>query len=1620
MTTFRTWLALALCGLASVSCSSGDVAVGAGDASVSALAADAPATVVATTPDRARSASAAPSLTRTRDGQFAAHNAGQRFDTVIDAKGAHVAASGAAWSLDLRLARTGRARALGDAATATPRARVGRVELERGGATEWFEHDARGLEHGFDLANRPPGEGELRLEIATAGLSPLLVEHGARVDLRDDAGRVALSYGELAVKDADGRAVPASFGVEASTIVIRVRDAAARYPLAVDPLLWGEQFVFASPFSGADFGTRLAVASDTAIIAAPYVPVGGTTGGHAVVYVRNGASWPTQQTLHGAPTKYTNKQDYFGGGLALVGDTALIGAPGQQGSTGGVSAGVTYAFGRSAGVWTQLQVLELPTAEIAGGNDFGSAISMSPDGNTAVIGAYGTGTAAMPGGLQGAAHVFVRSAGTWTRQAKLVASDPAISDQFGNSVAVGVDVALVGASQKANGANAQQGAVYYFTRDATGTWTQRAKLLAADGLANHRFGGSLAVSGTTALIGAPGKSAAYVYLLGATSATLQAELTGLDSSSGDDLGVSVALTGDTAIVGADGQASYKGAAYAFTRSGTTWSQLTKLTHVTGAANDEFGSTVGINTPTQFLIGARNAYAGNGEAYAFAYAHGNGDACALSSDCVSGFCVDGVCCDAACAGACQACSAVKKGSGADGACGTIADGADPDKECAPQACSGSTQANAFVCNGAGACRATTNVNCSPYLCGATACKATCATDGDCVSTAWCSGTTCVPKTAQGGTCSATNQCLTGNCVDGYCCNAACVGTCQACAAVATGQPNGTCASVQDGKDLRGDCPGGSCTGSTYTNNVCNGIGACRANTLSCAPFVCNAAGTACAGSCSVDGGCSAGSFCLGTTCTPKKSKGLVCASNHECVSAFCVDGVCCDGACTGLCLACSNAKKGVGADGTCGAIADGVDPDKECSGQTCNGATQENGHVCNGTGACRVTSSTACAPYACSGSACKPSCTTDVDCDGNSYCRGMACAPKLSQGATCTGKNQCQSGACVDGVCCSSACVGACQACVASATGKSDGTCAPVTDGTDFHGDCPGGSCTAATYTNNVCNGAGACRANSVTCAPFTCNAAGTACAKTCSVDGDCSATSYCAAGACTAKKSKGLACGAGDECTSGDCVDGVCCDAACNGLCQACSNAKKGAGADGTCGPVVDGIDPDKECPGQTCSGSTQENGHVCNGSGSCRSTSTSACAPFACGASACKPSCSTDADCDATAYCKGTTCTGRSAQGAACTAADQCQSGACVDGVCCNTACAGTCQACVQSATGQPNGTCGPVNDGKDVHADCPGASCTGTTLTSNVCDGTGKCRPSTSSCAPYACDASGSICAKACKVDGDCGATGYCAADGTCVGKKARAATCADARECGSGYCADGVCCDQACTGQCQACGEPSSAGTCIAVKGKPRTPRTDCAGSGTTCGGQCDGTNIAACAYATADQSCGTGCVDARHQACDGAGSCLSASVCPGNLACDGATKCKTACATSADCVSGYTCDGADHKCKAISATCSADGTSSIPADASQPPKPCGAYRCNPSSGDCFPSCTSTDDCAAGSSCSGGVCQSAPVDTNASGGCSVDATPGGAGAKLGSLGWLGALGLAAAVARRRRRQG
>ncbi|MFI5300103.1 MAG: FG-GAP repeat protein [Polyangiales bacterium] len=446
----------------------------------------------------------------------------------------------------------------------------------------------------------------------------------------------------------------------------------------------------------------------------------------------------------------------------------------------------------------------------------------------------------------------------------------------------------------------------------------------------------------------------------------------------------------------------------------------------------------------------------------------------------------------------------------------------------------------------------------------------------------------------------------------------------------------------------------------------------------------------------------------------------------------------------------------------------------------------------------------------------------------------------------------------------------------------------------------------------------------------------------------------------------GDACSLDADCVSGVCTEGVCCDTTCTGSCNSCLGSRTG-GTDGKCAPV----------------------------------STLTACS-----------SCAKDSDCmyGMPAYCAGTKCTAQVAVGTSCSVGDQCVSGFCADGVCCSTACAGSrCQACTKALTGQPDGTCTDTTAGLDPHDDCPGTSCAIGTLVLDACNGKGSCGATTSSCAPYGCATAGNACATKCTVDGDCGTNAYCDA-GTCAAKSARGGPCATTHQCSAGSsCADGVCCDQPCSGQCQACAEPGSVGTCIAVKGSPRAPRAACNGTDPVCTGTCDGSNFAACAFPNAGLTCGAGCSGEQIAICGATGGCLAPAPCPGSFLCDSATnRCKTSCVTDADCVTGNGCDPTDHQCKPIQSSCSSDKSTSIPGDASQAPVACSPFLCDSTSGRCFSSCTSTNQCAAGFTCdttsASGPCVPVTSGTaSAGGGCVVPSSHDGASRSRGAFALL-----------------
>jgi MYXO-CTERM domain-containing protein len=261
-----------------------------------------------------------------------------------------------------------------------------------------------------------------------------------------------------------------------------------------------------------------------------------------------------------------------------------------------------------------------------------------------------------------------------------------------------------------------------------------------------------------------------------------------------------------------------------------------------------------------------------------------------------------------------------------------------------------------------------------------------------------------------------------------------------------------------------------------------------------------------------------------------------------------------------------------------------------------------------------------------------------------------------------------------------------------------------------------------------------------------------------------------------------------------------------------------------------------------------------------------------------------------------------------------------------------------------------------------------------------------------------------------------------------KKKGIVCSKADDCATGLCVDGVCCDVACNGECEACDVKGSEGTCTPVVGPPHgAARASCDTlDPTDCGKtQCDGKARDKCNGFVngGTTSCGVvSCTsDKRYQktgACDGAGKCALPDPVPCNpYACDATAPsgCKATCANDDDCANDFRCEAG--KC-IQGAQCNEDRSQST--DKKGVTTDCRPYRCG-SDGKCASSCATSDDCAAGTTCdpNAKACVLFSADsTDNSGGCGC-ATPGDSGRAPGSWLWFATLvGLGAARRRRARR--
>jgi hypothetical protein len=339
------------------------------------------------------------------------------------------------------------------------------------------------------------------------------------------------------------------------------------------------------------------------------------------------------------------------------------------------------------------------------------------------------------------------------------------------------------------------------------------------------------------------------------------------------------------------------------------------------------------------------------------------------------------------------------------------------------------------------------------------------------------------------------------------------------------------------------------------------------------------------------------------------------------------------------------------------------------------------------------------------------------------------------------------------------------------------------------GPTAGGGFEAIPY--DVCVDGTCAKQPAMPCGLFKCDATNTACLTVCQNDAACIAGTYCdiADNTCKPVAGTGNPCNNGGECGSGNCVDGVCCNTACNGLCEVCNDPA----SKGLCIGVASGTDPANECAG----------GEACNGLGACA-----------------KP------------------------QAATCAVNADCLSGICEDLVCCDVECAGACERC---DLGAGKGTCGFVPQNMQVSGCTGSQACDGNGGCKNVvgqpCGSNGECLSGFCQdgyCCNSACAGTCARCDQPGKV-GICtnltagyqvgGCNGTMACDGMNGCKKVNGQTCAANGECASGFCTDGFCCNVQCNGLCQACAATKTMGvngTCSNITDKI-DPDDECFGAG-----------------------------------------------------------------------------------------------------------------------------------------------------------------------------------------------
>lgn len=320
------------------------------------------------------------------------------------------------------------------------------------------------------------------------------------------------------------------------------------------------------------FGISVSISGDTAIIGAPYEEVGNykTNSGAAYVFNRIDDVWVETQKLKPSDAE---PEDRFGQIIEISGDTVVIGAIRLIGNSYKTSV---YVFNRIDNTWVESQKL------IASDEDEFFSLSLSISGDTIIIGApYDENE---QGVSTGSAYVFIRIDNTWVKSQKLTASDEETGKNFGRSVSISDDIAIIGG----------YGCAYFYERLGE-SWVEKQKITGLNLSIINNFGHSVSISGNTALIGECW--AMYIFTLIDNIWVQHEKIIPFDLDTTNHIDISVSKTGNTAILGGDYDEmleEYSGFAYVFNKYNDRWFKQQKITSSDLEPGDWFGRSVSIS------------------------------------------------------------------------------------------------------------------------------------------------------------------------------------------------------------------------------------------------------------------------------------------------------------------------------------------------------------------------------------------------------------------------------------------------------------------------------------------------------------------------------------------------------------------------------------------------------------------------------------------------------------------------------------------------------------------------------------------------------------------------------------------------------------------------------------------------------------------------------------------------------------------------------------------------------------------------------------------------------------------------------------------------------------------